>query len=161
MRQFYLFFKKGQTMSAQLTWSHYIELLSFNDINKIKYYIKIIEQQNLSVRKLRKKIKSNEYERLPNETKNKLINKEQNNIEDFIKNPIMINNKINYEIISEKVLKQIILEDIPSFLEQLGNGFSFIKDEYPIKIGDRYNYIDLLLFNYQYNCFVVVELKVT
>ena len=54
----------------------------------------------------------------------------------------------------------MILEDIPSFLEQLGEGYSFIKDEYPIKMGDRYNYIDLLLFNYIYNSFVVVELKV-
>ena len=59
------------------------------------------------------------------------------------------------------MLKQLILEDIASFLEELGSGFSFIKSEYKIKIGDRYNYIDLLLFNYKYNSFVVVELKVT
>lgn len=45
--------------------------------------------------------------------------------------------------------------------EELGNGFSFIDIEYKIRIGDRYNYIDLLLFNYEYNCFVVVELKIT
>ena len=164
MRTYYLKFNEKSilhAMRAKLYWNHYKELIALKDNNEIDYYIKISLEQNLSYRKLREKIKSNEYERLPNETKNKLINKEQNNIEDFIKNPIMINNKINYEIISEKVLKQIILEDIPSFLEQLGNGFSFIKDEYSIKIGNRYNYIDLLLFNYQYNCFVVVELKVT
>ena len=55
----------------------------------------------------------------------------------------------------------MILEDISSFLEELGTGFTFIKNEYPIKMGNRYNYIDLLLFNYEYNCFVVIELKVT
>ena len=70
---------------------------------------------------------------------------------------------IRYDIenISEKMLQRLILEDIPSFLKELGNGFSFIDSEYKIKIGDRYNYIDLLLYNYEFNCFVVVELKVT
>ena len=72
MRQFY---EKSPTMSDYLTWSHYVELLSINDINKTNYYIKIIEKQNLSVRELRQKIKSNEYERLDNETKLKLIEK--------------------------------------------------------------------------------------
>ena len=63
--------------------------------------------------------------------------------------------------ISEKVLQQLILVDIPSFLKELGNGFTFIENEYKIKIGNRYNYIDLLLFNIEFNCYVVVELKVT
>ena len=56
---------------------------------------------------------------------------------------------------------QLILEDLPSFLKELGNGFTFVENEYKIKIGNTYNYIDLLLYNYEYNCFVVVELKVT
>jgi len=55
----------------------------------------------------------------------------------------------------------LILEDIPSFLKELGSGFTFVENEFKIKIGDKYNYIDLLLFNYIYNCFVVVELKIT
>ena len=97
---------------------------------------------------------------MPEETKIKLYNKEKSNIKDLIKNPIMIKNK-NNEIVSEKVLQRLILEDIPSFLEELGNGFTFIKNEYKIKLGNSYNYIDLLLFNYEYNCFVVIELKVT
>ena len=82
-------------------------------------------------------------------------------IVDFIKNPIFIRNRNNTEIISEKILQKIIIEDITSFLKELGNGFTFIDNEYKIKIGDRYNYIDLLLFNIEYNCYVVVELKVT
>ena len=149
------------TMSAKLTWSHYDELLSLDNINKINYYIRICEEQNLSVRKLREKIKIKEYERLPESIKNKLINKEENNIEDFIKHPIILKSKYNKEKISEKILKQIILEDIPNFLKQLGEGYSFIDSEYSIKYQDSYNYIDLLLFNYKFNAFVVVELKVT
>ena len=73
----------------------------------------------------------------------------------------MIKNSNKYDIFSEKVLQKLILEDIENFLEELGNGFTFIKSEYPIKLGNRYNYIDLLLYNIKYRCYVVVELKVT
>ena len=59
------------------------------------------------------------------------------------------------------MLQNLILEDIPSFMKELGDGYSFIDSEYKIKIGNNYNYIDILLFNYIYNAFVVVELKVT
>ena len=161
MRNFYVFFSKSQTMSGQLTWSHYIELLKLVDKEKINYYIKIIEEENLSVRELRQRIKNNEYERLDEEIKKKLKIKEQLKVSDLVKNPIQIRNTSDYNEISEKVLQKLILEDISSFLKELGNGFCFIDNEYKIKIGDRYNYIDLLLFNYEFNCFVVVELKVS
>ena len=148
-------------MSHQLSWSHYCELLPVNSIDKINYYIKITEEQNLSVRELRTKIKNNEYERLDESTKEKLKEKEKLKLPDLVKNPIRIRNTSDYNEISEKVLQKLILEDIPSFLKELGNGFSFIDSEYKIKIGDRYNYIDLLLYNIKYKCYVVVELKVT
>ena len=90
-----------------------------------------------------------------------MIKKEESNVVDFVKSPIQIRNNWNKEIISEKVLQKLILEDISSFLEELGNGFTFIKNEYKIKIDDRYNYIDLLLYNIKYKCYVVIELKVT
>ena len=153
--------QKVPTVSAKLSWSHYDELLKLTDENIINYYIKISEEQNLSVRELRKKIKSNEYERLDEETKKKLKNKEELKVPDLVKNPIQIRNTNDYNEISEKTLQKLILEDIPSFLKELGSGFSFIDNEYKIKMGDRYNYIDLLLFNIEYNCYVVIELKVT
>ena len=163
MKQFYNVFsnEKVSTLWTQLTWSHYREVLSLEDINKITYYLNICEEQNLSVRELRQKIKSDEYERLDEETKTKLKIKEELKVPDLVKNPIRIKNKVGYNEISEKVLQKLILEDIPSFLKELGNGFSFIDSEYKIKIGDRYNYIDLLLYNIKYKCYVVVELKVT
>ena len=118
MLRFYQLKEKMQTLSAQLSWSHYCELLSFENIDKINYYIELARSSNLSVRQLRQRIRSNEYERLDEKTRNKLINKER-------------------------------------------NAFCFIGSEYKIKIGNSFNYIDLLLYNYEYNCFVVVELKVT
>ena len=163
IRQFYLVVEKGVPLAHQLTWSHYCELLPLKDINEINYYVKITIEQCLSKRQLRERIRNKEYQRLDDNTKLKLINKEEAKINDFVKNPIVIHNKYNLdkERISEKVLQNLILEDIPSFLEELGTGYSFIKNEYKIKLGERYNYIDLLLFNIEYNCYVVVELKVT
>ena len=163
IRQFYLLIvqQKVSTLSTQLTWSHYVELLKLNDNIKINYYISICEQQNLSVRQLRERIKNKEYERLDGKTKYKLIKQEETKVDDFIKNPIIIKNNLNYEVISEKTLQKMILEDIPAFLSELGSGFTFIRNEYPIKIGNNYNYIDLLLYNIEFNCYVVVELKIT
>ena len=163
IRQFYLFFKeqKWSPVATELTWSHYCELFLIKDINEIRYYIDISISQNLSRNELRNRIKSKECERLDNKTKEKLINKEDTLVSDFIKDPIIINNCLNYIEISEKALKELILNDLDNFLKQLGNGFCYIENEYKIKIGNTYNYIDILLFNYQFNCFVVVELKVT
>ena len=161
MRQFYNEIQKGATLSHQLTWSHYTELLKYDDINQINYYINVSIEQNLSVRELREKIKNQEYERLDDNTKQKLRIHEDTKIADLIKNPILIRNSSNYEKISEKILKQLIIEDIERFMKELGAGFSYIDNEYKIKLGDRYNYIDLLLFNIKYNCYTVVELKIT
>ena len=161
MRQFYLLGKKVAPLAQQLTWSHYVELISLKNIDEIRYYIDISASQNLSRNELRNRIKSKEYERLDNKTKEKLINKEDTLVSDFIKDPIIVNNSLNYIEISEKVLKELILNDLDKFLNQLGNGFCYIGSEYKIKIGNTYNYIDILLYNIEFNCYVVVELKVT
>ena len=161
MKKFYNLIEKLATVSQHLSYGHYVELLPYDDIDKINYYIKITEEENLSIRELREKIKNNEYERLDEETKKKLKIKEELKVSDLVKNPIQIKNTSGYNEISEKVLQKLILEDIESFLKELGNGFCFVESEYKIKIGDRYNYIDLLLYNIKYKCYVVVELKVT
>ena len=161
IKQFYNIIEKVPTLSGKLTWSHWYEMLSFDDINKIEYYVNQCEVYNLDVRQLRNKIKSNEYERIPVNARNKLKSRDDIRIIDFVKNPIHIRNSNKKEIISEKILQKLILEDIPIFLKELGNGFTFIDNEYKIKLDDRYNYIDLLLYNIKYKCYVVVELKVT
>ena len=163
MRQFYRTFsnEKVSPLVTQLTWTHYLVLLSVKDSNAVNYYIDQIFKRNLSKRQLQEVIKSKEYERLPNETKNKIIKEEKLEVKDLVPNPILIKNTNNIEIITEKVLHNLILEDIPSFMKELGNGYSFIDDEYKIKIGDTYHKIDLLFFNIKYNAYVVVELKVS
>lgn len=163
MRQFYILFcdEKVSQLATQLSWSHYVELLPLKNMDEIKYYINICREQSIGRDLLREKIKTKEYERLPIETKNKLTTKERLEVKDLVLNPILIRNKNNAEIISKKALHKLIMEDIESFMKELGNSFCFIGSEYKIKIGDRYNYIDLLLFNIKYNAYVVVELKIT
>ena len=163
MKQLYNFCEKQKwpAAPAKLTVSHYDELMRLNDMDEINYYIEICDRNNISSKDLRKRIKNKEYLRLDEETRKKIV--ENRNIEliDTVKNSIFIKNSFDTKDISEKMLKKLILEDIEDFLLELGEGYSFIKSEYKIKIGDNYNYIDLLLFNYIYNSFVVIELKVT
>ena len=156
MRKFYVVIQKGATLSHQLTIGHYIELLKLKSIKEINYYVYLIENQRISIRELREKIKSNEYERIgyKGELKEPKINT-------FIKNPIMIKVKDKNERLSEYALHSSILENMDDFLNELGVGFLYAGSEVKIKIGDRYNYIDFLLFNVKYNCYVVIELKVT
>ena len=163
MKQFYNMFsdEKVSPVATQLSWSHYTELLTIKDENELMYYINITVEKRLSKRELRQKIKNNEYRRLTLETKNKLAVEDKIDVKDLVPNPILIKNRNNIEIFTEKALHQLIFEDIESFMKELGNSFSFIGSEYKIKIGDRYHFIDLLLFNIKYNCYVVVELKVT
>lgn len=163
MRQFYRKFcnVKWSTMSTKLSWSHYTELLPIKNEDEMMYYYNLCINQHIDIRSLREKIKNNEYRRLPIETKNKLILDDKLEVKDLIPNPILIRNKNNIEIVTEKALHCLILENIESFMKEIGSSFSFIGSEYKIKIGDRNHHIDLLLFNIKFNCYVVVELKVT
>ena len=162
MKQFYNVFndEKVSSVWTQLTWSH-LRLLFNLETDSMNYYIKDTISKKLSVRELEFKIKSNEYERLPIETKNKLIIDDKLEVKDLVPNPILIRNSNNIEIVTEKALHNLILEDIELFMKELGDSFCFLGSEYKIKIGDRNHYIDLLLFNIKFNCYVVIELKIT
>ena len=160
MRKFYLY-QKGQAVLAQLGWTQYTVLLSLNSYEKIDYYKDLCINQNLSYRELQSRIKNKEYERLDEKTKEKLIKKEETNLIDLVKEPIIIKNSLNYKEISEYALKRLILENMDNFLKELGNGFCYVGNEYKIKIGNVYNYIDILLYNIKYKCYIVIELKIT
>lgn len=164
MRLYYLFFSKNeilQPVAAILPWTHYSIMLPLKDANKIKYYINECRRNNLGKRDLQKAIKNKEYERLDEETKEKIIKDGDFEIGNFIKKPILIKINEGKDIVSEKTLKYAIIDNIEEFMGELGEGYSFIKSEYKISDYGIDNYIDLLLFNIKYNCYIVVELKVT
>ena len=163
IRQFYETFssEKWSTTWTKLSWSHYREVLCLKDINVIKYYLNQCENKNLTIKQLQIMIKNREYDRLSIDAKNKLVESKDLQVDDLIPNPILIKVNSFDERLTEYALKQAILTNLDNFFDQLGNGFAYIGNEYKIKFGSTYNYIDLLLFNYEYNCFVVIELKVT
>ena len=163
MKQLFKIFsdEKVAPLVRQLSWSNCLLLIPLRNYDEINYYANECIKYNLTKRQLSERIKSQEYERLSESAKSKLIANGRPLLPDLVKNPILIKNTNKYNEISEKILQQIILENIESFMKELGSGFCFIGKEYPIKIGNNYNYIDLLLYNIEFNCYVVVELKVT
>ena len=164
MRKFYLNCqnKIWQPLAAKLNWTQICIILSLNNIEKMNYYTNLCIQKSISKRQLQEIIKNKEYERLPESTKEKLRHNEEISLIETEKNPILIkNNNLDINNIKERTLQKLILDDLNNFLNQLGNGYSYIQNEYKIKIGNTYNYIDILLYNYIFKCFVVVELKVT
>ncbi len=163
MRKFYELFSSGKltTMWSKLSWSHYREILSLKDVDEIKYYLDECESKNLTQRQLHELIKQKTYNRLSIAAKNKLINRECLKVNDLIPNPIIIKTNSLKEELTEYTLKQLILDNLDAFLNQLGIGFTYVGNEYKIKLGDKYNYIDLLLYNIKFKCYVVIELKIT
>ena len=163
MRKFYEVFKneKLTPMVSKLSWNHYIQLLSIKNEDEIIYYVNTTINNNLNKRELQERIINHEYDRLSNKTKMKLIKSEDLMVNDLVPNPIIIKSDLLKNEISEYALKQAILNNIDDFLRQLGIGFTYVGNEYKIKSGDRYNYVDLLLYNIKHKCYVVVELKVT
>jgi len=139
-----------------LTWSHYRYILPIKDESKRNYYINICIKQNLTKRQLIDKIKNNEYERLEYKDNIQLItNNQELTIKDMIKHPMLIKVDKSIDKLSEKALKNFILEKIEEFLLELGIGFAFIGSEYKL---DKFK-CDLLFFNLELNSYVVIELK--
>ena len=166
MRRFYLVVEKRQSLIVQfkslnISWTFIIKLLKLNDVNELLYYINCINKMNLTTRELDSKLKSKEYERLDSKIKEKLVKQEEVSARDKIPDPIVLEGLEYKKRLTEKMVQKWIDENPTSFCKSLGEGYSYIESQYKIKIGSNYNYIDILLFNYISNSFVVVEIKVT
>ena len=159
IQQFYLLIQKVAPLERQLTWSHYKLLLPLKNVEEIKYYIHITKRDNLSKRALAERIKSNEYDRLSTETKESLLNKEELSLIQSVPSPIVLTPNKSYKVYTEKILQEIIFENIEDFMHQLGGGYTFIGREYKLNIGDKKNYIDYLFYNVVESRYCVVEIK--
>ena len=159
MRLFYNFIKKGHAMHDELSWNHYKILISLKNDNEINYYINISIRDNLSYRKLAERIRSDEYGRLSIEAKESLQNKEKLSLVQSIPSPIVLTPNKSYEFYTEKILQEIIFENIEDFMHQLGGGYAFVGREYKLNIGDKKNYIDYLFYNVVDSRYCVVEIK--
>jgi len=165
MRQFYILLQKSGPLGHQfnLSWTHWRYLLPIKNENERNYYINQCILNNLSKNELINLIKKKSFDRLSYVDKNniKIINIEKENsysIKDMLLDPIIINID-NKNRLSEKVLRNYILDELRNFFLQLGTGFLYAGSEYKIKYMNKNFYMDMLLFNVNLNCYIVVELK--
>ena len=158
-RQFYSEFKICGPLGHILTWTNIRLLLPIKNENKRNYYINMCIKKNLSSRELEKEIKNNSFERLSLADKEniKLISDKNEvlTIKDTLKDPVLIPINEDLDKISEEKLVKIIRKELEIFLLELGHGYAYIGKE--VRMGE--SYCDLLFFNYEFNCFVVIELK--
>ena len=152
-------FKKGGTLCHQLTWSNIRILLPIKNENKRNYYINMCIKKNLSARELKKEIKNNAFERLSLADKEniKLISNKNEvlTIKDTLKDPVLITINEDLDNVNEEKLAKIIRKELEIFLLELGHGYAYIGKE--VRMGE--SYCDLLFFNTEFLCYVVIELK--
>ena len=166
MRKFYQFIQKSQPLAVQfknmnITWSNVCEIMRITNIEEIKYYLNLSNKLCLTKRELRLRIKSNEYNRLPVEVKEKLRCNEIVSTSEKVPSPVVLQDlKVDGKL-TEKMVQTWIDENPIKFCNALGEGYTYCGSQYKIKIGVNYNYIDVLLFNVMDMNYVVVEIKVT
>ncbi len=167
MRRFYLTHDKWQTVSAKLSWSHYIELMSITKDDIRKFYEQKSIHESWSVRELEKRKNSLLFERTYLGKRKKNILKPVKKIKtisnptDIIKDPYVLDflNIEHRKKISEKHLEQKIIDNLQLFLLELGKGFAFIGRQYRISIRNTHFKIDLAFYHRILKCFVLIDLK--
>lgn len=159
-RQLYLYFPIIGPVGQQLNWTIIRTILPIKDENKRNYYINLCVKNNLSKRELIKEIKSNSFERLEHKPdKVEIITSTSvPAITENFKNPILLNLNGN-KVENEKDLEKLIYSQLSYVFMQLGNDFTWVGNQYKISDGNKNYYIDMLLYNVNYNCYVVVEIK--
>jgi predicted nuclease of restriction endonuclease-like (RecB) superfamily len=167
IRKFYLKFPIGETVSHQLTWSHYFEILKSDEDLEISFYCRQCERENWSVRELKRQMKSMLFHRLAlSKDKDAVLSLAQqgNEIakaEDLLKDPYVfeflgIAQQDNY---LEGELEKRLIQNLEHFLLELGKGFAFIGRQYRISLSNRHFYIDLVFYHRILKCFVLIDLK--
>lgn len=159
-RQLYLYFPIVGPLGQQLNWTIIRTILPIKDENKRNYYINLCIKNNLSKRELIKEIQSNSYERLEHKPDKVdiIISTNVPAITENFKNPILLNLNGN-KVENEKDLEKLIYSQLSYVFMQLGNDFTWVGNQYKISDSNKNYYIDMLLYNINYNCYVVVEIK--
>jgi predicted nuclease of restriction endonuclease-like (RecB) superfamily len=167
MRRFYLAYQKWQTVSAKLSWSHYIVLIGVSGDAARKFYEKHILNENLSVRELERQIDSSLFERLAlSKDKKGVLQLSQkghivSNPTEIVKDPYVLDFlKIpQSNRTSEKDLEQKIIDNLQMFLLELGKGFAFVARQYRISLRNKHYSIDLVFYHRILKCFILIDLK--
>ena len=155
-------------MPAKLSWTHFVTLLGVSDDTARKFYEKQSVLENWGYRELERQINSSLFERLAlsKDKKGILQLAEKGHIvtdpTEAIKDPYVLDFlKIpQSHRMTEKALEQKIIDNLQSFLLELGKGFAFIGRQYKISLRNRHFYIDLVFYHRILKCFVLIDLKI-
>lgn len=167
MRQFYILYPKQDSVSLELSWTHYRHLLKVEDERARVWYMNETAKENWSTRALERQINSFYYERLlASQNKNNVIEEAKEKIEilmpqDILKDPyvlefLQLKNRTEY---TEKELETALIDNLQEFLLELGSGFSFVARQKHFDLDGEHFYIDLVFYNYKLKCFVLIDLK--
>ena len=167
MRQFYRTFPILQTLSGELSWSHYIELLSISDDLERQFYEQQTRIERWSIRELKRQKKTALFQRLAlSKDKEGILQlaKEGHQIktpDDLIKDPYIFEflGIPEDSLYTESDLEERLLDHLQKFLLELGKGFAFIKRQYRITLNNKHYRIDLVFYHYILKCFVLIDLK--
>ena len=171
MKKFYITYPKFQTVSGKLSWSHYCELLSIDNVDERNFYEKECINSNWSVRELKRQIDTSLFERLllSDGQKNKEIvyklSKEGQTLNtplDILKEPYVfefLDIKENKPIL-EKNLETKLVKHMEEFLLELGKGFMFVGTQQRITLGNTHYYVDMVFYNKILKCYVLIDLKI-
>lgn len=167
IRKFYLAFPKSETVSHQLSWSHYFEILKADNDLEINFYARQCEKENWSVRELKRQMKSMLFHRLAlskDKTGVLEIAKKGDTVkcaQDLLKDPYVFEflGLPAQERILEGELEQRLIQNLELFLLELGKGFAFIGRQYKIMLANRRFYVDLVFYHRILKCFVLIDLK--
>ncbi len=171
MRRFYLTYPKQQTLSVKLSWSHYCELLSIENIDERNFYEKECINSNWSVRELKRQIDTSLFERLllsegkSNKEKVYALSKEGQMLsvpEDILKEPYVFEflNLKEPKPLLEKDLERKLVKHMEDFLLELSKGFMFVGTQQRITLGNTHYYVDMVFYNKILKCYVLIDLKI-
>ena len=171
MRRLYNEYKIGQTLSDQLSWSHYLLLLGVSDVNARGFYEHECENSNWSVRELERQIDSSLYERLllskGEVNKNTVMELSKKGVtyqtpNSFIKDPMVVEflGTSEEKVMLESDLEKALLNHLEDFLLELGRGFMFVGSQQRISIAGMNYYVDLVFYNKILRSYVLIDLKI-
>lgn len=165
MRKLYNAFPNCTTLSCNLTWSHYFEILKADGALEISFYVKECEQEHWSVRELKRQMKSMLFHRLAlSKDKEGVLALAQKGAEiqtakDIIRDPMVLDFLNLPQHFTEKKLEKELIDNLQHFLLELGKGFAFVGRQYSFMLGGRQFRVDLVFYHCILKTYVLIDLK--
>lgn len=170
MVKFYNYFPENilSSVMTKLTWTHFVQLLAIKEPLQREFYATLCHNEHWSVRTLKERINSMLYERTALSKKPELTiqndlqmlrNTKEMSVSLALRDPYVLDFLGLKDTYSERDLEQSIINELQSFILEMGNDFAFLARQKRISIDSEDYYLDLLFFHRKLNRLVAIELK--